>query len=469
MIRNNVDAPFKDNLITVQFTKSGAKVAQGPKAARGKEPAARAKLGFGKGSLEYWKKAVYRRKHASGGKRKEGGSYNARISHAQERREIGLGTLCRKEAARKALELWLSIQCHGWEALEEGFLERLETEDSSPKEELVGTTYGEYLSAYVDRPGISHLTADDNRRKVLTLVSEVAGIPRPAKKTSLERKKAWRKKVESVRLVDLSETDFTNWRNACFESLSKGRKCGAMSTRTSPMSVNALIRSYKSVFNEEHRERLERIPLPDPVPGLKMRLLKEKVARYKGGVDGNALLEKADRELREEHPESYKLMVLALAAGLRRTEADLLLWTAFDFSEGCIRVEQSQFYGLKSMSSEGTVYLQPEACSFFEGCFKRRTGDFVLESNRPPKRHLVTYVYYRAPKAQNVLNRWLRKNGIDRPRPTHELRKEFGSLINERYGVYEASRALRHSTVKVTESHYLHSKAKPIVRLDFPK
>ncbi|MDQ8199696.1 hypothetical protein QEH56_16155, partial [Pelagicoccus enzymogenes] len=60
------------------------------------------------------------------------------------------------------------------------------------------------------------------------------------------------------------------------------------------------------------------------------------------------------------------------------------------------------------------------------------------------------------------LNRWLRENGIDRPRPTHELRKEFGSLINERYGVYEASRALRHSTVKVTESHYLHSKFKPI-------
>ncbi|MDQ8201340.1 tyrosine-type recombinase/integrase, partial [Pelagicoccus enzymogenes] len=200
------------------------------------------------------------------------------------------------------------------------------------------------------------------------------------------------------------------------------------------MSVNALIRSYKSVFNGEHRERLERIPLPDPVPGLKMRLLKEKVARYKGGIDGNALLEKADRELRQDHPESYKLMVLALAAGLRRTEADLLLWTAFDFRERCIRVEQSQFYGLKSMSSEGTVYLQPEVCSFFEDCFKRRTGDFVLESKRPPKRHLVTYVYYRAPKAQNVLNRWLRENGIDRPRPTHELRKEFGSLINERYG-----------------------------------
>ncbi|MDQ8199766.1 hypothetical protein QEH56_16510, partial [Pelagicoccus enzymogenes] len=231
------DAPFEDNLITVQFAKSGAKVAQRQNAAKGEKPASPARLGFGKGTLEYWKKAVYRRKHASGGKRREGGSYNARISHAGERREISLGTLCRMDAARRALEIWLSIQCHGWEALEEGFLERLETEDGSSKEELVETTYGEYLAAYVDRPGISHLTADDNRRKVLTLVSEVAGIPRPAKKASLELKRAWRKKVESVRLVDLSEVDFTNWRNACFESLSKGRKCGAMSSRTSPMSV----------------------------------------------------------------------------------------------------------------------------------------------------------------------------------------------------------------------------------------
>ncbi|MDQ8199574.1 hypothetical protein QEH56_15535, partial [Pelagicoccus enzymogenes] len=200
-------------------------------------PSPLGKLGFGKGTLEYWKKAVYRPKHSSGGKRREGESYNARISHAGERREISLGTLCRMDAARRALGIWLSILCHGWEALEEGFRKRLETENGSSEEKLVSTTYGEYLAACVDRPGISHLTADDNRRKVLTLASEVAGIPRPAKKASLERKRALGKKVESLRLVDLSEVDFTNWRNACFESLSKGRKCGAMSSRTSPMSV----------------------------------------------------------------------------------------------------------------------------------------------------------------------------------------------------------------------------------------
>lgn len=49
--------------------------------------------------------------------------------------------------------------------------------------------------------------------------------------------------------------------------------------------------------------------------------------------------------------------------------------------------------------------------------------------------------------------------------PIHALRKEFGSLVNEKYGIYPASSALRHSVVGVTEAYYITQKTKPVLDL----
>ena len=55
--------------------------------------------------------------------------------------------------------------------------------------------------------------------------------------------------------------------------------------------------------------------------------------------------------------------------------------------------------------------------------------------------------------------------GVDAPKPLHELRKEFRALINEKYGIYAASRALRHSDVAITVAHYADKKARVTVGL----
>lgn len=102
-------------------------------------------------------------------------------------------------------------------------------------------TFGEYLEAFVDNPGISHLTAEDYRRKVLTLVFEVVGIRTPPKKAKLARLKRWRESVESVRISDLSEAQFTNWRNGCLDAIGRGRKCGPLKGRSPAVTVNGLI------------------------------------------------------------------------------------------------------------------------------------------------------------------------------------------------------------------------------------
>ena len=55
---------------------------------------------------------------------------------------------------------------------------------------------------------------------------------------------------------------------------------------------------------------------------------------------------------------------------------------------------------------------------------------------------------------------WLRKHGVPGLRPLHTLRKEFGSQICDRHGIYAASRALRHADVSITSMHYLDKRSR---------
>jgi integrase len=66
------------------------------------------------------------------------------------------------------------------------------------------------------------------------------------------------------------------------------------------------------------------------------------------------------------------------------------------------------------------------------------------------------------------LSRWLRANGMaGELRPVHALRKEFGSAINESFGIYAASRALRHANLPITELIYIDSRgSRPTTGLD---
>jgi hypothetical protein len=63
------------------------------------------------------------------------------------------------------------------------------------------------------------------------------------------------------------------------------------------------------------------------------------------------------------------------------------------------------------------------------------------------------------------LTAWLRGKGVKANKPIHELRKEFGSLVNEKFGIYAASRALRHSDITTSARHYIAKKERVTVGL----
>jgi integrase len=50
-------------------------------------------------------------------------------------------------------------------------------------------------------------------------------------------------------------------------------------------------------------------------------------------------------------------------------------------------------------------------------------------------------------------------------KPLHELRKEFGSQLADKHGIYVASRMLRHSDIAVTAAHYIDKKSRKTVGL----
>jgi hypothetical protein len=54
----------------------------------------------------------------------------------------------------------------------------------------------------------------------------------------------------------------------------------------------------------------------------------------------------------------------------------------------------------------------------------------------------------------------MREKGVSGGRPLHTLRKEFGSHVCEQFGIYAASRALRHADIGITSQHYLDKKTR---------
>lgn len=328
--------------------------------------------------------------------------------------------------------------------------------NSKEKAASSNITVGDYLSAWIKAPAVKRRTAGDYQKRVVQIISEVMGVNRPKKYANTPKiLESWRKRIYGIKLEQITDQKFESWREKCRQGLERNEDIGTVKTRKSTSTVNSMIRSYKAVFSRKNRKRFGHLNLPEKIAGLELSLLKTQNTRYRSAFDAQTLLATARTELKEDHPETYKMLLLCLVCGLRRTEADLLLWTSIDFETQCIRVEPSEHYQLKSSSSAGDVAMPTDMSDFFQKQFILRKSEFVLEAKKPPVRHLSMHTYFRADKTHKHLMAWLKKQGVTDPKPIHALRKEYGSQINKQFGIYAASRALRHSTVVVTESHYV--------------
>src|SRR5262249_44641662 len=142
-------------------------------------------------------------------------------------------------------------------------------------------------------------------------------------------------------------------------------------------------------------------------------------------IDIEVLIQAAVRELPQEQ---LKIFLLATMAGLRRNEIDKLLWSAFRWKDGIIRIEATEHFAPKSADGAGDVPVDKELLAMCRGWHAKATGEFVVEADAEP-RSATTYAHYRAQPDFDALTAWLRANGVPALKPLHELRKEFGSQL----------------------------------------
>src|SRR5262249_20294747 len=122
------------------------------------------------------------------------------------------------------------------------------------------------------------------------------------------------------------------------------------------------------------------------------------------GITYGLLLRSARKDLKGTEPEAYKLLLLCLCVGLRRAEADTLLWTQLDEKESCVRVVRTEFHEPKH-DSGGMVYVDPALVKELVSFKKESSGQFVVNSPLEWKR--TNYLRYRCEPHWETLNGWL--------------------------------------------------------------
>jgi len=160
--------------------------------------------------------------------------------------------------------------------------------------------------------------------------------------------------------------------------------------------------------------------------------------------------------------EQYKIFLLASMAGLRRNEIDKLLWSSIRWEESKIRVERTKYFRPKTEESEREIEVDPELIELFRGYFARRQSEFVIESGAGPWPD-SNFDDYRCDRELHTLVDWLRSKGVVSKKPLHTLRKEYGSQICVRFGIYAAQTVLGHADPKVTAEHYLEPKQRTVL------
>ena len=178
------------------------------------------------------------------------------------------------------------------------------------------------------------------------------------------------------------------------------------------------------------------------------------VVYYKGEVlDDNSDYTNGIRQRKaaSKH-EAFKVFILALCAGLRKKEIDLLLWDQILWEQCSVRITNTDCFSPKADSC-GDVPVEPEIVALFKQFASISDSKFVIQGGAP--RPEATYEHYRANRHHNTLITWLRSKGLTASNPIHSLRKEFGSILCREAGILVASRLLRHSSIAITEKHYI--------------
>lgn len=387
--------------------------------------------------------------------------FSCRIQFQGRRERFQLETPNKEPAAAKAAEIYRYLTGHGWTATLAKY-----KPDERPKLDVL--TVGAFLAAVRNVVDVSPLTLAGYERSLRTLVAG-AVLHRRFKKTE---RQDWQEKVEAVRLDRLTPDAVQRWkverkRTAHADPLAEARI---------KHTANSVLRNAKALFSGKkviaHLPADVKALLPDPLPLSAVTVFSEDTsAKFTPDVDPEKLVLMARTELaavrrEDETPVEYEAreqawlaFLLCFMGGLRRKEADLLIWQQVDFDRGVIELSLSHYLKPKTKASAMPIPLEPEVLAILRGFRARHPSDeFVLRSARAPKL-TVRNSDTRCEATWKLLQAWLRAKGVTDRKPIHSLRKAVGSVMARRHGIHAAQRLLRHTTPVITSRYYADAAA----------
>jgi integrase len=409
------------------------------------EEVAKVNRGRSHDDVRYWQGKVFRKPYRQGGEYREAADFSVRLQFAGRREYFNLGTPNRAAAAERVREIYRHLAANGWEATLSLYKPRPNTAAGGPVR-----TVGDFIETLRASETGNLQTFEDYVGRFRQIVAGIAGIESsPGRFDVLSGgRKAWLAKTDAVALSQITPEKIRAWKKVRLERAGSHRA----KERSARVSANSTLRRAASLFAKRRLARAGLSSIDRPFAGVEFE--RRPSSRYRSTFDIAELTASAQAELGSEE---FKVFLLAGFCGLRRGEIDTLEWSAFRWNQGVLRLEVTEHFGGKSEESIADVDVEAEVLAIFRGDHAQARGGFVIESPLSA-RHVTRYRHYRCKRTFRRLGAWLRTHGVTGRSPIHTLRKEFGSQVCDRLGVYAASQALRHSDIGVTTRYYLESK-----------
>lgn len=405
--------------------------------------------------VRYWRTKIRRNVRADGHAAR---NYSVQIGWNGRRVRFALGTPNADEAARLARERYLAVRAQGWEAVLARF--KPQPEVGPVGSSTIGDLIREVRSTVNFRESTFAVYCQSLRRIAAGVAQlegryvERSGARKGDSRCAPNKAAAWWARVDAVELSTLTNDAIQHWKLSHLRAAKTPEDA-----RRAANSVNSVIRNARALFSSRALEFARPgLNLPQPLPFAGMKLERRGNSRYVSRIDAGELLAAAQTDLaaNETRREQWKILCLALFAGLRKREIDTLLWRSIDLERRVIQIEATEFFQPKTEESLAEIALDDEFVALLRGWKARASGEFVVESREAPSTHPKRY---RIQEHVEPLYAWLREHGVnDRKKPLHSLRKELGAVVATARGIFAAARILRHSDIRTTQAYYADQK-----------
>lgn len=406
---------------------------------------------YPKSDERHWQNRVFRQRHTNrSGTEYEDKTFSLQISHKGIRKTFQLHTANKKLAGKKARDIYLLLKSKGWE-------ETLEQYNPKAIDAIKVATVGDLIRVYSEVADVPLKTSSNYARVFRSVVADIKKINGGKQRFDYINGGAekWRAKVDAVKLSDITPSKVQKWKL----SYVKKRSSDPVKEKSAKLTANSYIRYCRSLFSEKALPYLSKeLELPTPLPFADVDLYPRQSAKYISSFNIEKLVITARKELPTiEQGQQWLIFLLAVSTGLRRNEIDKLTWKQINLDKNTISLGATKYFKPKSENSGTVVNMDADLVELLRAYRAKATDVFVIEEGNPP-RLSSRVVHYRANRHFKALIKWLRNNGVEARKPLHTLRKEAGSLVNQKYGLYAASHFLRHADIQVTSAHYVDNK-----------